>query len=360
MNDEKMIQESAARLFADAAEDLTLNERAESGEFPGALWTQIEESGFQLALVSSDQGFGLLPEQALPIFSELGRYRIPTPLAETAIGLALLDAAGQSLPAGPGTLIDARVGTELSLAASGEKISGRAQSVPWACHARWAVAQLDNGDLAYIDLADAKGVSITHGRDTAGMPSDTVNFDSAIVRSVLPASAFAVREPLRSLGALVHSTMMTGAMEWVLAQAIQYANDRVQFGRPIGKNQALQQALAQVAGDVATARMASLMAGQDFSLTDAEREYRGPFGVAVAKVCCGEAGTRVAAVGHQVLGAIGFTREHALHTATRRLWAWREAYGADAWWAQRLGETAIRAGSAAFWTAMAERQFRTA
>lgn len=159
------------------------------------------------------------------------------------------------------------------------------------------------------------------------------------------------------MGALCHAAMMTGAMEWALEQAIQYANDRVQFGKPIGKNQALQQALAQAAGDVASARMASRMAARDFRLDDPTFAERVAFGVAVAKVRCGEAASRVAAVSHQVLGAIGFTREHSLHYATRRLWSWREAYGADAWWAQRLGETAIRARSNSFWPAIAHRQF---
>ena len=43
--------------------------------------------------------------------------------------------------------------------------------------------------------------------------------------------------------------------------------------------------------------------------------------------------------------------EHHLNFLTRRLWAWRAAYGADAWWAQRLGAAAIRARAAGFWPA---------
>lgn len=359
MNDEQMIQESAARLFADAAADASLNARVEAGDFPTALWAQIDAAGFKLALVNGDQGFGLQPDQALPIFEELGRHRVPAPLAETAIGLALLAAAAQPLPERPGTLIDLGPGTALQLALRDNQpvLCGEAKAVPWGRHAHWAVAQLDNGDLVSLDLAGAAGVTITAQHDLAGMPSDTVRFDHAAVRAVLPAATFTVASPLRTMGALVHAAMMTGAMEWALAQAIQYANDRVQFGKPIGKNQALQQALAQAAGDIASARMAVRMAGQDFRLDDAARAERSAFGVAAAKVRCGEAATRTAAVAHQVLGAIGFTHEHALHTATRRLWAWRERHGADAWWARRLGEAAIRARSGAFWPAMAQREF---
>ncbi|MDR1967568.1 MAG: acyl-CoA/acyl-ACP dehydrogenase [Burkholderiaceae bacterium] len=353
MSVEQMIRESAARLFAGAA-DARLNEQVEAGQFPAALWQQIESAGFALALTGGEQGFGLTPAQALPIFTELGRHRIPAPLAETAIGLSLLASAGHPLPAGAGTLID--TGHALTLAAHGSTpiLSGHAQAVPWARHARWALAQLPQAELAHIDLANAQGVQIEHGLDMAGLPADTLHLDRVPVQVLRPASAETFAPPMRTLGALVHAAMMVGTMQWALDQAVQYANDRIQFGRPIGKNQALQQALAQTAGDVASAHMAVQAAGLDLGLND---PARAAFGVAAAKIRCGEAATRTAAVAHQVLGAIGFTREHALHFATRRLWAWREAWGADAWWAQRLGQAAIRAGAAAFWPAMTARQF---
>lgn len=356
MNDEQMIQESAARLFANAAKDLALNERVEAGEFPQALWGQVAQAGFQLALVSGEQGFGLSAHQALPIFTELGRHRIPLPLAETAIGLALLDAAGQALPTGPGTIIECRAGTQLHLSDDQATISGHAQAVPWARCAQWAVVQLQSGALAYVDMGE-EGVRVEPSRNTAGLPSDKVVLESVPVRAVLPSDAFTANEPMRLLGALVHTAMMVGAMEWVLEQTIEYANDRAQFGRPIGKYQALQQALAQLAGDVAAARIAVLVAAHDFQLADRAYQQRGFFSIAVAKVRCGEAGSHAAAVAHQILGAIGFTREHALHTATRRLWVWRETHGADAWWAQRLGEMAIGAGASAFWNTITQRQF---
>jgi acyl-CoA dehydrogenase len=357
MSAEHLIQESAARLFADAVDD-RLNEQVEAGQFPTALWQQIESAGFALALTGGEQGFGLSPAQALPIFTELGRHRIPLPLAETAVGLSLLASGGQQLAAGPGTLIDVGPGHALTLTAddgSTPTLSGHAQAVPWARHAHWALAQLPQGELAYLDLANVpEGVQVQPGYDIAGLPADTLHLDHAPVQVFRPAWSETLAPPIRTLGALVHAAMMAGAMQWVLDQAVQYANDRIQFGRPIGRNQALQQALAQTAGDVASARMAVQAAGLDFDFDD---PARAAFGVAAAKIRCGEAATRTAAVAHQVLGAIGFTREHALHFATRRLWAWREAYGADAWWAQRLGQAAIRAGAATFWPAMTARRF---
>jgi acyl-CoA dehydrogenase len=72
----------------------------------------------------------------------------------------------------------------------------------------------------------------------------------------------------------------------------------------------------------------------------------------------GEAATRGSAIAHQVHGAIGFTHEHMLHFATRRLWTWREEFGADAWWAERLGRAAVSSRSEAFWPAMTDRYFK--
>ena len=48
----------------------------------------------------------------------------------------------------------------------------------------------------------------------------------------------------------------------------------------------------------------------------------------------GEAAGTGAAIAHQVHGAMGFTYEHSLHHATRRLWAWREEFGNEAVWAR--------------------------
>ena len=63
------------------------------------------------------------------------------------------------------------------------------------------------------------------------------------------------------------------------------------------------------------------------------------------------------AIAHQVHGAIGFTQEHALHFATRRLWAWRADFGSDAGWAAELGRAAIALRAAGFWPAITDKHF---
>src|SRR5207237_3455840 len=71
--------------------------------------------------------------------------------------------------------------------------------------------------------------------------------------------------------------------------------------------------------------------------------------VAIAKLRVGEAAGAGAAIAHQVHGAMGFTYEHSLHHATRRLWAWREEFGNEAHWAVQRGHMVAARGADAPW-----------
>jgi acyl-CoA dehydrogenase len=206
-----------------------------------------------------------------------------------------------------------------------------------------------------VDLR-ARGVACGEALDHARMPSDTLRFDAAPCIAQA-AAALPLAQPVWTLGALARSLMMVGALESALEQSVRYAGERVQFGKPIGRNQALQQQLALMAGDVAAARMAALTAAADAPDSARPDAPAAAFSIAVAKVRCGEAATSACAIAHQVHGAIGFTREHPLHFATRRLWAWREQFGSDAHWAARLGALAIAAGGSGFWPALTQRRF---
>ena len=356
---EAMVGDSAARLFAQHV-NRALLEQCEAGVWPARLWQLAEDHGLTLALASeASGGIGATWREAYPILRGIGYWQVPLPLAETMIAALLLSRAGITIPDGPVTLIEADQGCAITAAgaAAALRLTGRAVRVAWASQCRWALVALADGPIALVDLKQGEAVRITARHNIAGEPSDDVQFQGALCVAHAPNPIAALTRPLRTLGAIAGSAMMTGAMEWLLEQSVQYANDRVQFGRPIGKNQAIQQQLALMAGDVAGARMAAMVACADapgVASGDCPAAY---FSAAVAKVRAGEAATRAASIAHQVHGAIGFTQEHSLHFATRRLWAWREAYGADAWWAQRLGEAAMAAGAAGFWPALTRRHF---
>ena len=359
MND-TMIEHSTARLFGDKV-DKALLERFETGLFPAELWQLAVDSGFDMALASEAAGgIGETWTGAWPVMRGIGYWQVPLPLAETMIATMLLSLAGIERPDGPITLIEQGLANTLRASGDGAglKLGGTVHHVPWARHCPAALVSIAGTGLALVDL-HAPGVSITERLDKARTPSDTVSFDGTGVLACAPNPMVGLTHPVFTLGALARSMMMVGALEWLLEQSVQYAGDRVQFGKPIGRNQAIQQPLALMAGDVASARLASLIAARDAPSSTSSDCRSTVFSTAVAKIRSGEAATRGTSIAHQTHGAIGFTYEHRLNFATRRLWSWREDFGADSWWAERLGRAAIIGGSAGFWPGVTERRFTT-
>jgi alkylation response protein AidB-like acyl-CoA dehydrogenase len=83
----------------------------------------------------------------------------------------------------------------------------------------------------------------------------------------------------------------------------------------------------------------------------AEAEAGGPgWRIAAAALVSASAATNVARPAHQVLGAMGITREHELHLFTLRLWSWRDELVAEKVLAGRLGAAAATAGHEGTWS----------
>ena len=160
---------------------------------------------------------------------------------------------------------------------------------------------------------------------------------------VLDAIASRVVDPVpRVLAATLASGEMAGAMLAVQAMTLDYALTRKQFGREIGRFQAIQHQLAVMAEETAAARTAAEAA---FAGRPADLSERA---VAAAKLRCGEAATRVTAIAHAVHGAIGVSDEYQLHPLTRRLRELASAHGGESWWATRLGDWAFAQTSGPF------------
>ncbi len=150
-------------------------------------------------------------------------------------------------------------------------------------------------------------------------------------------------------GALLRAVQMAGAMDRVLEHALTWVNDRVQFGKPIAKHQAVQHLMAQLAEEVAAAS-----AAVDFAV-EASSVKPDRFAIAVAKARAGEAAGKAANIAHAVFGAMGFTREHTLHNATRRLWAWRNEFGSETYWQGEIGRRIASGGGASLWPTLTAR-----
>lgn len=141
----------------------------------------------------------------------------------------------------------------------------------------------------------------------------------------------------RELAAVVTSAQIAGALERVLELSVAFANQREQFGRPIGKFQAIQHQLAVMAEQVTAARMAAQIGCQGDKASLVPDRLR----AAVAKSRASEAAGIVAPMAHAIHGAIGITAELDLQLYTRRLHAWRAEHGSELAWNRVLGQAVL-------------------
>ncbi len=345
-----LLGDTVTRLFTDLATK-ELIESAEKGVWPEKLWRALEEGGLTLPLVPEDAGgAGGTWLDAHVVVRASGRHTAPVPLAETIIGGWLLSRAGLEVPLGPLALAPVHGRERLTLARSGGgfTLSGTATRVPWGRHAGHVVTVAEVGGTAMVGLAAAGAVKITPDTNLALEPRDTLVFEAAPVLAAAPAAGVAA-DTIRLFGAMARAAQMAGALESCLDQAVRYATERKQFGRPIGSFQAIQQNLAVLAGHVAASGIAAELAFRAADRGDPR------FEVAAAKIRVGEAAGVGAGIAHQTHGAIGFTYEHSLHFATRRLWSWRAEFGSESAWARALGRAVAARGADALWTDLTAR-----
>lgn len=352
MNDSssELLFDTAARLFRDQFEPAAL-QAAEAGKWLGSQWQAIEELGLPSALLPEDAGgFGVEPIVALRLVRIAGAHAVPAPIAETMMAGWLLASAGLSVPVGPLSAAPGRADEVQSLRrrGAGWHLYGSARRVPWARHAV-AVAVVTKAEgRPSVALLQKGQWTTTPGINLAGEPRDDVLFDAELTADAVAELPDGLGyDELRAFGAGIRSLAMAGALETVLAMTVAYANERSQFGRPIGKFQAIQQYLAVMAGQVAGALGAADIAAE--AIAEGVRVLP----IAAAKVRTGEAASISAAIAHQVHGAIGFTHEHSLHFFTKRLWSWRDEFGSEAEWSGLLGRQAIAAGGSGLWPMIA-------
>lgn len=343
MSDQALLADAVETFFAARCPHGVV-EAIEAGQDARPLWDETEELGLTLAGLPEEAGGpgGTLLE-ALTVLEGAGRHAVPLPLAETAVlGGRLLAEAGLPLGEGPTTVAPMREQDLPRLLTSGgaRVLEGRAYRVPFAREAERlvAIARDEDDQLAVVVVADPAALVVAPGTNLAGEPRDTIDFagieidDAEVGRADVDLDEYFLR------GALARSVMMLGALQRVRDLAVSYSRDRSQFGRPIAKFQAVQHMLAELARDAAVAEAAVRLA-----VAGSEDVKANWLAIAAAKIVAGRAAQTVSAKAHQVHGAIGMTKEYELSVLTRRLWCWREEFGAEADWSLRIGSAAWRA-----------------
>lgn len=321
-------------LFADAARQLLADQctpavvRAIEGGGRAApatqqLWQQLEATGLADALLSEDDGgAGLGLGAAFGVLEQCGAHALPLPLAETMVARALLAQAGVARPAGSIALARGEAAADGGLRCALVRGGQVAQSVLVQAGAQWRLLPVDGAQSAPQALAlDA---ALAWGAD-AVRAAPAVTVDAAL--------------DVRTLQAAVVAAQMAGALKAVFDRTLQYANERQQFGRAIGKFQAIQHQLAVMSEHVFAARMAAQLGCSGAGAMPDRLPDR--LRVATAKARCSEAALVVAELAHAIHGAIGFTEEYDLQLFTRRLHAWRQTAGSEAYWHAVAGEALL-------------------
>lgn len=304
-------------------------------------WLAVEDAGLPAALLPEDAGgFGLPAAEAFNLVRIGGMFASPVPLGETMVANWMLTAAGLSLVEGPSSFAAFSGQATREASRPSHRVAGTVEYVPWGRHARSIVLVGDS----HVFRVSSDQVRIVEGAASNGLPRDKVEIDAVLGEDAIAQRPAALAGDIVMLaGALIRTMEIAGALRRVLALTTQYAGERVQFGRPIGKLQAIQQLLAELAGQVATADAAAGLAAESFGDADAM------LAVAAGKARAGEAAGISSAIAHQVHGAIGYTQEHPLHLYTRALWAWRDEYGGERRWQHLLGSHALANGADGFW-----------
>lgn len=337
-----LLAETCARLFIDQVTPDLLR-AAEAGDWPADLWTALEQNGLTRPLVPEEQGgAGLSWQDAAPILFAAGYHAAPVPLAETIVAGWLLAQAGAAGPEGA-----VAVAGDGGLAFDGSRVSGHLERVPWGRAAAHVLAVAERDGQPALVLLARDGATVEADSNIGRDPRDALGFDGIVPVAVAALPAEAGGDAISLYGALARSLQMAGAAAAVLDRCVHYASEREQFGRPLAKFQAIQHQLARLATEAAAAQTAAQAACRAADRYDLASGLE--FEVATAKIRAGEAAGHAAAIGHQVHGAIGFTDEYPLHYLTRRLWAWRSEFGAEAFWAERLGRAVAARGGDNLW-----------
>jgi alkylation response protein AidB-like acyl-CoA dehydrogenase len=130
---------------------------------------------------------------------------------------------------------------------------------------------------------------------------------------------------IKNQAAVAACAYLVGLSQMDFDTSLDYAKERIQFGRPIGSFQAIQHKFADMIIDVDGSRFITYKAAWALQENEPDAEML----VSMAKAWCNEATRRVVAHGQQIHGGIGFTKDYKIELYFRRQ-KWMELMWGDA------------------------------
>lgn len=293
----------------------------ESGSSHRALWQSLLDSGFVDLLVDQDSGgSGLGWSDAWPVLFAVGRHAVPVPFGTSMYARALFAQLGRPFNADNIVAVSGfgQLDRQGRLTANGVGSVALADEIIVQ-----AGDQVYRADIAQCSIERTAGPGCFDGHVVIARPE---------LMGALPAGTLA------HAVALVLAVELAGLADRVLEMTLRYANDRQQFGKPIGRFQAVQQQITEMAERVYAMRMASQLGVQCPSIHPLALK------AALAKSQTSASASRVASTAHAVHGAIGVTQEYDLQIYTRRLYELARAGAGEQFWATQIGQAAFTTG----------------
>lgn len=362
--DQRSFQQTIRKfLEAEAPLSLTRDLTDGTGRIPDGYWAQGAELGWTSMLVAEEDGGGSLAGQPLLdlviVAEEMGRLLSPGPLIPCNVVADALARSGsaeqrgtvlQEIMSGQAVAAWAKAGTEGGWDSAGASSRARADGDEFvvsgtACYVEagaeadyiLATAQSDAGLTQFILKAGTPGVtaepvgSLDASRRFATLRFDDVRVPATAVVGEAGKAADQVEHQLQIAIALQAAETM-GILDQVFEMTLQYAQERVAFGRPIGSYQALKHRLAdhklwlEAGHGLATSLARSVQAGEPDAaeLASVTKAHIGDQALTILQDCV------------QIHGGIGVTWEHDLHLYLRRATVNRILFGTPAAHRERL------------------------
>jgi alkylation response protein AidB-like acyl-CoA dehydrogenase len=311
-----------------------------SDGYDPALWEQMAtQLGLQGLVIPEELGgSGYSVRELSVVFEEMGRALLCAPfLATTLAAVALLESGDDAAQKAslPGIAAGERTATLAHVEESGQWGEEGVAVTATADNGSWTLAGtksyvLDGhvADTVLVTARGPRGVSLfSVAADDSGIersPLFTMDQTRKLARlsfSATPAQlvgeeghGWPIVERALRVGAVVLAAEQVGGAQRCLEISVEYAKERIQFGRPIGSFQAVKHRCADMLVAVEMARSAAAYA----SVCAANDSDDLAVAAAMAKSYCSEAYYRVAADTIQVHGGIGFTWEHPAHLYFKR------------------------------------------
>ncbi len=348
LSEEQEMLKNFARDFLEkeCPEKLVRDMEEDERGYTDELWQGMAGQGWQGLIIDEEHGgTGMTFLDLCVLLEEFGRALVPGPFINTVLAGGLVQAVGS----------DEQKSEILPKVASGELVMTLAFTEPSARFDADGVettATKDGGDYVlsgtklFVPDAHVSDQIIVVAREPGSSGEDGISLflvdgkadgaTSTVLKTIaadkqcevklenvkVPASAllgpegqgWGVMHAAKRYWTVAYCAYLVGLAQRDFEISVDYAKERIQFGRPIGSFQAIQHKAADMVTDVDGSRFIMYRAAWAVN----EEEDDADLQVSMAKAWCSDATRRVVAHGQQIHGGIGFTKEYIIQLFFRR------------------------------------------